>query len=160
MTEKKPLDKNEKRIAGLFFDLEKMEKVLDEVMKNLEPEAGSQDGNYKLDFSMTISPEGEIAIAGNKKQKPLLSDFRAPLVEILDKPKNILVTAEMPGVEEKEIQVSLSENKAIEITASGEKKFYKRLDFSCNVKSNFSKKFKNGILELNLEKEKASQAES
>jgi HSP20 family molecular chaperone IbpA len=158
MLEKKSLDKNEKRIAGLFFDLDKMEKVLDEVMKNLEPEADRQNGNYKLDFSMTISQEGEILIEGNKKQKQVPFDFREPLVEIFDKPENTLITVEMPGVEEKNLEVKLAENNTIEITASGEKKFYKRINFQHPIKNQFGQKFKNGILELNVEKDKTSLA--
>lgn len=155
MPENKELDKQGKKIAGLFFDLNKMEKALDEIMKNLPPSEGSREGcDYKLDFSMTISPSGEIIVEGKNKQKQVSADFRAPLVEISEHPENILVTAEMPGVEEKDLQVKSLENRAVEIIASGEKKFYKRIDFPQPIGKKISQKFKNGILELKLEKAK------
>ncbi|MDD5148417.1 MAG: hypothetical protein PHH08_03045 [Candidatus ainarchaeum sp.] len=152
--DKNPLNRNEKRMAGLFSDLEKMEKVLDEIMSNLEPSAEKQDGNYKLDFSMTIAPNGEVVVEGNNRKKAIPPQFREPLVEVFDQQETFLVTAEMPGVEEKDLQIMPLENKAIEIIASGEKKFYKLVNFSLPIKGLSNKKFKNGILELKIEKEK------
>ena len=152
MPENKELEKHEKKIAGLFFDLNKMEKVLDDIMKNLEPVEGNKEsGSYKLDFSMTVSPEGEVTVQGNDRQKQAVSGSREPLVEISEQAENILITAEMPGVEEKSLEIK-AEEKAVEITASGEKKFFKRIDFQTPIKKVFSKKFKNGILELHLNK--------
>lgn len=154
MTEEKKEPEQDKKLAGIFFDLEKMENVLDQIMKDLVPKEELEAGKpVTLNFSMKINPDGKVEIS--KSNCPLRSnqpaDYREPLVEILEQSETTMIIAEMPGIEEKDIQISSWEN-ILEIKAMGEKRFYKKIALKETIRRMPLQKFKNGILELRLEK--------
>lgn len=152
MAENNETSSQEKRTAGFFIDLDKMEKALEEIAKNLSTEKEQGAGKpLMLNLSMHIFPQGEIIVQPAKAQENA-QKTREPLVEISEQAENIVITAEMPGVEEKNIKTSVLENRAIEITALGEKKFYKQIAFNNEISRITQKKFKNGILELKIKK--------
>ncbi|HLD58996.1 MAG TPA: Hsp20/alpha crystallin family protein [archaeon] len=153
MAEQKEPEKQEKRLAGIFFDLEKMEKALDEIMRNLVSEEEMHSGApIKLDFSMKISPEGDVAIEGTNAARKQQLQAIEPLTEISEQAETIIITAEMPGALEKDIAIRFLEKNSLEITASGEKNFYKKILLEKPFKSSLKKSFRNNVLELQLEK--------
>ena len=111
-------------------------------------------------FSMTLGPDGKPHFEefGNvQPQKKAVADEREPLVDVIEKEKEISVLAELPGVEKSEIQLKLEEdNKKLHIFIP--QKFNKLIDLPARVKEDVSKaRYKNGVLEVNLEKEKESK---
>ncbi|HBY58040.1 MAG TPA: hypothetical protein DEG96_09325 [Candidatus Atribacteria bacterium] len=93
----------------------------------------------------------------------------SPLIDVIDKKDNILVKAELPGVDKKDVKISLSENT---LTIQGERKEEKEIkkeDYYCCErafgtysrtialpvevdKTKAKATFKNGVLEITLPK--------
>lgn len=102
------------------------------------------------------------------------SEIREPLVDIQETDKEIIVTAEMPGVEKKNIKVNVYDN-TLEISASMSKeeeekkegfirkerrlgRFYRAITLRCEVSPEKAKAtYKNGILEIRLPKTKVEE---
>ena len=83
---------------------------------------------------------------------------KEPLVDIMDEKDYIMVIAEMPGVEEKDIKTEIGDggNKLIISTEDeGEDKsrYYKEVDLPSGVKREIKRMYKHGVLEVRLEKE-------
>ena len=90
-------------------------------------------------------------IRGTEKG-PVVADVREPLVDVFDEDEEILVTAEMPGVAEDEIQVDLKDD-ILCVQTTGEKKYEKEILLSGSVDAaSMQKTFKNGILELRMKR--------
>ena len=94
---------------------------------------------------------------------------KRPNVDVIDRDDEILVRAELPGVEKKDLEVSMSENTlTIKATSSYEKEeskedyfrseiahgsFARTITLPCEVdESKTSAKFSNGVLELTMPK--------
>ncbi|GBE56633.1 MAG TPA: Hsp20/alpha crystallin family protein [Euryarchaeota archaeon] len=100
--------------------------------------------------------------------------WRMPAVDIQEKDKKIVVTAEIPGATKDDIQINISENR-LEIKAetreekSEEKEgyvykerrhgsFYRSLELPTNVKADKAKaSYKDGLLKLDLPKSKETK---
>lgn len=93
----------------------------------------------------------------------------SPLVDVIDKKDNILVKAELPGVDKKDVKISLSENTLTIRGERKEEKETKKEDYYCCErafgsysrtialpveidKSKAKASYKNGILEIILPK--------
>lgn len=103
-----------------------------------------------------------------------LENIRAPQMDVIDRDKEILVRLEVPGVEKKDVNVSVS-NGTLALTACGrrESKEQRKDFFRCEIaQGNFSRSvaipagidqtkisasLKDGILEINLPKEEGAQ---
>ena len=81
---------------------------------------------------------------------------KEPLIDIMAEKDYIMVIAEMPGVEEEAIKTEIgkSRTKLVIFTEGGDKKrYYKEVDLPSPVKGELKKMYKNGVLEVRLEKE-------
>lgn len=87
---------------------------------------------------------------------------KEPLIDIMDEKDYIMVIAEMPGVEEKDIKTEIGigdgGNKLIISTegegkGEGKRKYYKEVDLPSGVKGEIKRMYKHGVLEVRLEKE-------
>jgi HSP20 family protein len=112
-------------------------------------------------FNITIDPQGNVEIKRfgdfpkkkTDKDHEEIKSFREPLVEMHKDEKKVIVIAELPGVDEKDIEIKL-EGKILVIKAKNKitnKEYYKemQLPYECKIKS---KTYKNGILEIDLER--------
>ena len=76
------------------------------------------------------------------------TEEREPLVDIFKDKKGVNVIAEMPGVGENEVQLSVN-GKTLEIRAEGARKYYRKVKLPEDVgKKKMEKKYRNGVLEL------------
>ena len=99
---------------------------------------------------------------------------RVPKIDVIERDKDILIRVEMPGVEKKDLEVSVSDSaltiKGVVSRASKEQKkdyfrceiaqgnFSRSLSFPAGVDaSNISANLKDGILEVLLPKEESAQ---
>jgi len=102
------------------------------------------------------------------------SGLRSPAVDMEETDKEIIVKAEMPGLEPNDFQISLTENT---LTIKGEKKeekeekkrnyhmverrygsFYRSIPLPCNVETDkVEANYKKGILEITLPKAKVAK---
>lgn len=74
---------------------------------------------------------------------------KEPIFDIFDEKDCIAVIAELPGVEEKDLEVALS-NRTLEISAG---KYSKTITLPAACKSIIKKTFKHGILRIKIERE-------
>ncbi|WFO75293.1 Hsp20/alpha crystallin family protein [Desulfurococcaceae archaeon MEX13E-LK6-19] len=117
-------------------------------------------GPYVYGFRITIGPDGKPRIEefGNVKRvhgRPVISEEREPLVDVFEEDKDIVVIAEIPGVEKDKIQVKVSDDRRkLIIRASNEKrKYYKEVELPAPVDPSSAKaSYKNGVLEVRLKK--------
>ena len=85
---------------------------------------------------------------------------KEPLIDIMDEKDCIMVIAEMPGVEEKDIKTEIGDGSGKLIISTegegegeGKSKYYKEVDLPSGVKGEIKRMYKHGVLEVRLEKE-------
>ncbi len=81
-------------------------------------------------------------------QMPKNAPVREPIVDVLDGRDEITVIAELPGVSEADLNLNLQDN-MLEIAAGH---FSKKISLPAPAKSILDRSFKNGILQLKLER--------
>lgn len=157
----KPWDKKRKRF-DFFFDFERIEEMMDALMRDFMEEPSFREMPRKkpltMGFSFRFDQSGRPVMQrfGNIKvtpEKKLAVQAREPLVDINKTDKEIIVTAELPGVEEKDLDLKVEKNKLI-IKARPDK-FYKEIALEENIDTKkFKTSFKNGVLEVVLKPKK------
>ncbi|MCY0859091.1 MAG: Hsp20/alpha crystallin family protein [Sulfolobaceae archaeon] len=124
-------------------------------------------GPYVYGFRITVGPDGKPKIEefGNVvrkvggRERPLISEEREPLVDIIEKDDEIRVIAEMPGVEKDNIKVKVVEGNKLVLQASSEdRKYYKEVELPAEVDDKSAKAtYKNGVLEVVLKKKQPKE---
>jgi len=152
-----------------------IEKIMEDAMKHAQsPQRGEP---FVYGFSMRVGPDGKPIISefGNRPQKPVggkpvLSEEREPVTEVIEEEKQLAVTLELPGVDKKDIDVEAekgvltikgerrSEKKSGDATyerverVSG--KFLRRFTLPENAQADaISAKQTNGVLEVTIPKQ-------
>lgn len=137
---------------GLFNMFEKVFEEMNESMAHMLRTAGNEPLVYG--FSFQVGPDGvpHIEHFGNFGPDER-EDVREPFTSFMvDEEKNELkITAEMPGVEKKDINVSATEDEVTIEAESGGRKYFKSLKTPRQVDPDSSTaKYNNGILEVSL----------
>jgi len=121
-------------------------------------------GPYVYGFRVTIGPDGKPIVEefGNVKTvkgKPMISEEREPLVDVVDKGDEIRVVAEVPGVNKDSIKVKVVNGEKLIVQATGEdRKYYKEVELPAKVDEKSAKaSYKNGVLEVVLKKVKTEE---
>lgn len=153
-------------LGGLFKGIEK----LVDLAGKLEGKGGiSKEGEINFDhikkgmkgvYGFTINTAGggapKVETFGNIKKTPegpKVDEEREPITDIFDEENEIVVIAEMPGIEENDLVIDLKED-ILEISAVSKSRTYRK-ELLLPVKlitSNLSHKFTNGILEIRIKK--------
>lgn len=157
-------DKKPWRRRNPFFDLFSEFDNFDELWENLVRSIGSanlQPGKPLVyGFSMSIGPDGKPQIRefGNiesSEEKINVKNAREPLVDVIEREKEIDVLAELPGVEKEDIDVEAHEES---LTISVPNEFYKEILLPSEIDPHKVKaKYKNGVLTVTLAKKKPSK---
>ncbi|MEM4295698.1 MAG: Hsp20 family protein [Candidatus Anstonellales archaeon] len=163
------MDDMDKDIFSPFFhdDIEKIMEEMRRMMLKLMEDIGEEAEEKKnvkskvYGINITIGPEGEVDIKQfgdfptKVKEKSLRdTDIRQPLVEVHRGEKELRVVAELPGVEEKDINTEIKEKKLI-IKAKNKitgRDYYREIDLPYNATIK-KKTYKNGILEIDLDRQ-------
>ncbi len=153
-------------LGGLFKGIEKL---VDLAGKLDEKGMMSKEGEINLDhlkkgmkgvygFTINTASGGspKVETFGNIKKTPegpKVDEEREPITDLMDEKDEIVILAEMPGIEEADIKIDLKED-ILEIAAVGTNRTYrKELLLPVRVKKeNLSNKFTNGILEIRIKK--------
>jgi HSP20 family protein len=153
-------------LGGLFKGIEK----LVDLAGKFEGKGGiSKEGEINLDhikkgmkgvYGFTINTAGggtpKVETFGNIKKTPegpKVDEEREPITDIFDEENEVVVIAEMPGIEENDLVIDLKED-ILEISAVSKSRTYRK-ELLLPVKmttSNLSHKFTNGILEIRIKK--------
>lgn len=153
-------------LGGLFKGIEK----LVDLAGKIEEKGGiSKEGELNFDhikkgmkgvYGFTINTAGgsspKVETFGNIKKTPegpRVDEEREPITDIFNEENEIMIIAEMPGIEEQEIKIELKED-ILEISAVNKNRTYrKELLLPVKViKSDLQHKFTNGILEIRIKK--------
>lgn len=155
--------------GGLFDGIEKLIDIASE-LKDLETEGGKKgEGEIDLShikdgmkavygFSIKTAMGGKTTVEpfGNIKKTPKgpkVDEEREPIVDIFDEENEIMIVAEMPGVSEKDIALTVKGD-IVEIMASTkERKYRKEILLESKVdEKNIDASFQNGIYKITLKK--------
>jgi len=153
-------------LGGLFKGIEK----LVDLAGKLEDKGGiSKEGEINFDhikkgmkgvYGFTVNTAGggspKVETFGNIKKTPegpKVDEEREPITDIFDEKEEIVVIAEMPGIDESDIKIDLKED-ILDITAMGKNRTYRKelLLPVKGTKENLRHKFTNGILEIRIKK--------
>ncbi len=155
-------------LGGLFKG---MEKLVDLAAQLKETEGGEirKEGEIDLShlkkgmkgvfgFSVKSAVGGKPVVEpfGNIKKTPkgpTVEEEREPITDVFDEAEEIMVTAEMPGINGGDVKLDLKED-ILDISAhSGDKKYHKEILLPAKVKAETMKSiYKNGILEVRMSK--------
>jgi HSP20 family protein len=113
-------------------------------------------GVYGFNVKMGIGGKPLIEPFGNIKateKGPVVAEVREPMVDVFDEEKELVVVAELPGVEEKDIHFKVRDN-ILDLSAEkGERKYKKEVLLPAQVDAESMKSsYKNGVLEVRLNK--------
>jgi HSP20 family protein len=105
----------------------------------------------------TLAGKPVIESFGNIRETakgPVVEEVREPMVDIFDEEERILVIAELPGVSESEINIEVTGDILNLAASNGDRKYAREILLPGKVKADSLKTtYKNGILEITLEKE-------
>jgi HSP20 family protein len=87
------------------------------------------------------------------KEEAALPPQREALADIFDEGDRLKVIAELPGVDEKDIKAEVRDNLLIFSAQTAGREYYKEIELPCLVKNKLNLSYKNGILQITIEKE-------
>jgi len=160
--------------SGFFNDefMEQMMREVERMMKQFQldpndPEAIKKKlGPMVWGWNMSIGPDGKPQFKefGNVKPSvkgsPVASKDREPLIDVFIEDKQVRVIAEMPGVDKKDINVKTTENKIVISAISGDRNYSCERDLSVKINPKTANaKYRNGILELTVERKEPAKSE-
>lgn len=147
-----------------FKEFDKLEKMVDELMNDTADNAPKEQRErklpnpYVLGFSVSIGPDGKPQVhkfgsLQSTMQGSEVREEREPLVDIVDDKKEVVVIAELPGVEKDDIKLDVTESTLKISVDTPERSYYKKLYLPAKVLcSSIKTGYKNGVLEVRLKK--------
>lgn len=113
-------------------------------------------GVYGFTVRTLAGGEPKVEPFGNIRKTPkgpVVEEVREPIVDVFDEKEDILVVAELPGVEESDISTEINGDILTLSSERGEKKYSKELLLPSKVdEKTLSSTYKNGILEIRVKK--------
>lgn len=97
-----------------------------------------------------VRPFGNIR---RTERGPIIDEVREPLVDVFDEEEVVLVVAELPGVEEKDILTEVSGDMLKLSTTTKDRRYAAQVQLPCPVDAGREESaYKNGVLEIRLPK--------
>ena len=151
--------KKRKGFDDFVVDFKKMEEIMDKLIKNMfnEKELKQNRKPMIVGFSVKIDEKGKPRIQefGNIKTTPAkttVAKAKEPLVDTIESDRDITITAELPGVERKDIDLKIEKNRVI-ISVAQPRPFYKQIFLKERLlPKTVRAALKNGILEIVVKK--------
>ncbi|MEI8032331.1 MAG: Hsp20/alpha crystallin family protein [Chlorobiaceae bacterium] len=144
------------KLVDLAGKLEGTSAVSREGELNLDHLKKGMKGVYGFTVKSAIGGTPRVETFGNIKktpQGPKVNEEREPITDLFDEQEEILILAEMPGIEEGDIILDLKAD-ILEISTGNAQKSYRKellLSFDATGKP-VRKKYTNGILEIRIKK--------
>ena len=113
-------------------------------------------GVYGFTIKSAVGGSPKVETFGNivKTAKgPMVNEEREPITDVFDEDDEVVIIAEMPGIEESDIIIDLKDD-ILEISTKSMKKSYRK-ELLLPIKSDTSsiqQKYINGILEIRIKK--------
>jgi len=135
---------------------EELKKTGEINFSGLEKIKGLKDlkGVYGINIRTLADGRPSVQSFGNIKKTPkgpVVEEVRDPIVDVFEEQKEIHIIAEMPGIEEKDINLEIKGD-ILNISTLGEnRKYQKEILLSRSVKSeDMTWTYKNGILDIKI----------
>ena len=150
------LFKGIEKLIDLAGKLEENGRISKEGEINLDHLRKGMKGVYGFTIKTAVGGSPKVETFGNIKKTPegpKVDEEREPITDIFDEKNEIVIIAEMPGIEETDIKIDLKED-ILEVSAVSKNRSYrKELLLPVKVsKHNLRHKFTNGILEIRIKK--------
>lgn len=144
------------RLVDLAGKLEKEGNVSKEGEINLDQLRKGMKGVYGFSVRTAAGGSPHVETFGNIKKTekgPVVEDEREPITDVFNETNELVVTAEMPGVEQDNIKIEVKED-MLDISAeTKDRKYHKELLLPEKVNTeDYNWKYNNGILEIRLKK--------
>lgn len=145
----------------IFDEFDRLEKMMDEMMRKTFEVQSREEKAYRpyvYGFSMSVGPNGKPVVRefGNVQRSrvgPQIREEREPLVDIMEEEKDVIIVAELPGVEKGDINLHATETHLTISVDTPKRKYHKELRLPTKVNSKSAQgSYKNGVLEVRLEK--------
>jgi len=137
----------------------KLEEMIEDLIKGMRlPSTLDKRGPFVWGFSVTVGPDKKPMVREFGNVEPsmrgaMVREDREPLVEVIDEVDKIVIVAEMPGVEKKDIRLKATEDSVTISAETPERKYHKKVDLHIKVDPQSSKAiYNNGVLEVEFEK--------
>jgi HSP20 family protein len=155
------IDELFKELTEEFFNMPKLGEMIENIIREFEQ---NKDKFMSLKeplfwgFSITRGPDNKPVIRklGNiepGEDKTIVKEEREPLIDILSEGNEIVVIAELPGVEKDQIKLKAADNYLILNATAPQRKYYKKIDLKEKIDPSSAKAiYKNGVLEVRLKK--------
>lgn len=141
-----------------FWEFDKMDEMMEQFLNEAMDQLKDKDGPIFYGFSVSVGPDGKPVVQefGNVKpgiEGPQVKDEIQPLVDVVEKQGSITVYAELPGVDKDDIDLTLTEDSLTMSVQGARRRYQKKVLLPSKVKPDNAKaSYKNGILEVTLEK--------
>jgi HSP20 family protein len=155
-----------KSIFDIFEDMFRdIEELFEEELEEFDKKKERLRGPFVYGIRMEIGPDGipRIEEFGNIRRaglKPKISEEREPLVDVFENDGQLVIVAELPGVDKDKIDVKALDDRIIIRASDDYRKYYKEVELPKPIKPETAKAhFKNGVLEIKAEikKEKGKE---
>ena len=153
-------------LGGLFKGIEKLVDLAGKLEQtgainregelNLDQLKKGMKGVYGFTIKSAIGGSPKVETFGNiikTPQGPKVNEEREPITDLFDEEDEVVIIAEMPGIEESDIIIDLKDD-ILEISTKSQKKSYRKelLLPVKSEKSSIQQKYINGILEIRIKK--------
>lgn len=170
--DRRPKSPFDEFFRGMGLDPREFDRLFDDMQRSLQEAfrnmGGIEPGRpYVHGFSFKIGPDGKPQISefGNRPQRPskgaarpVFSEEREPVTDLIEEAKQISVTMELPGIDKKDIDIRVAEHELEIHVDTPHRKYYKSLKLPAPVKPTTTKAtYKNGVLDVVVEKERPPQ---
>ena len=150
------LFKGIEKLVDLAGKLEQTGAVNREGELNLDQLKKGMKGVYGFTIKSAVGGSPKVETFGNivkTPQGPKVNEEREPITDVFDESDEVVIIAEMPGIEESDIVVDFKED-ILEISTKSLKKSYrKELLLPIKIENNsIQQKYTNGILEIRIKK--------
>lgn len=88
-----------------------------------------------------------------RKESPVTAPQKDVVADTFDEGDRLMVIAELPGIDEKDIEIEVKGDRLVLCARSQGRQYHKDLALPCTVKGKPNITYKNGILKIILEKE-------
>ena len=147
-------------IAGMVekIDLDRLdEDLMVELHRTDEVGSGGQvRGVYGISIRPVAGGFPRVQQFGNVRQTeqgPVIDEVREPLTDLFDEGDTLLIVAELPGVNEKDIKAEVYGGHLKLSTTTTQRRYFKDLPLPCPVdRETMESTYKNGVLEITLRK--------
>lgn len=145
-----------------------MERMMQRAFRDMSTGDIKPGKSFVRGFNVHIGPDGKPRIQefGNYPKKARngetkFSEEREPLVDIIENYDKVAITVEIPGVEKKDIDLDVKDEKLEIKVVHPERKYHKVIGLPCNVKPKTTKAtYKNGVLDIEIEKKEKGDSNS